>query len=119
MFRPFGSIPLKVVENGGLDWVVRVVAQIDRLSDPSEAPLLRASLLHGGDRSVIIYGANHTVADGLSLSLLLCDRLRTLGGETVVLSPVTASPSERCRSPGKTDTLPLRFTNGSDRRVER
>jgi NRPS condensation-like uncharacterized protein len=88
---PRGPIPLQVVEYAGSDWATHVAAEIERPFDPSEAPLLRATLLHGDDRSVIILCAHHTIADGLSLSFLMRDLLRTLGGETVVLSPVTAS----------------------------
>jgi hypothetical protein len=61
---PRGSIPLQVVEDAGLDWATHVAAQIERPFDPSEAPLLRATLLHGDDRSVIILCAHHTIADG-------------------------------------------------------
>jgi NRPS condensation-like uncharacterized protein len=88
---PRGSIPLHVVNDAAPTWAVHVADQVNRPFDASKAPLLRATLLHGADRSVIILCAHHAIADGLSLSYLVRDLLPALAGETVALDPETAS----------------------------
>jgi NRPS condensation-like uncharacterized protein len=86
-----GSIALDVVENATSEWTAHVAGQLDRPFDTSSAPLLRATLLHGADRSVIILCVHHSVADGLALSFLMRDVLRAFAGEPVRLSTETAS----------------------------
>src|ERR1700720_4445701 len=49
---PYGSIPLRVVENAMSEWTAHVAAQLGQPFDTSRAPLLRGTLLHGADRSV-------------------------------------------------------------------
>ena len=88
---PYGSIPLRVVENAMSEWTAHVAAQLDQPFDASRAPLLRATLLHGADRSVIILCVHHSIADGLALSVLMRDVLRAFAGEPVRLSAETAS----------------------------
>jgi NRPS condensation-like uncharacterized protein len=85
-----GSIPLHVVGNATSEWTAHVAAQLDQPFDTSRAPLLRATLLHGADRSVLILCAHHSVADGLALCFLMRDVLRALAGELVQLSTETA-----------------------------
>jgi NRPS condensation-like uncharacterized protein len=86
-----GSIPLRVVENAEAEWSRYIADELDEHFDASQAPLLRATLLHGAERSVIILSVHHSVADGLALSFLLRDLLRTFAGEAVRLSTETAS----------------------------
>src|ERR1700730_1171272 len=88
---PHGSIPLHVVENATSEWTAHVAGQLDQPFDASRAPLLRATLLHGADRSVIILCAHHSMADGLALSVLMRDVLRAFAGERVRVSAETAS----------------------------
>ena len=104
---PRGSIALHVVTNAASRWASYVAHQVQQPFDASKAPLLRATLLHGIDRSVIILCAHHAIADGLSLSYLVRDLLRTLVGEPVTLNFETA-PLEHlvCRKLG-TMALPV------------
>jgi NRPS condensation-like uncharacterized protein len=88
---PFGSIPLHVVENAMSEWTAHVAGQLDQPFDASRAPLLRATLLHGADRSVIILCVHHSIADGLALSFLIRDVLRAFACEPVRLNTETAS----------------------------
>jgi NRPS condensation-like uncharacterized protein len=88
---PHGSIPLDVIENAISEWTAHVAGQLAQPFDTSRAPLLRATLLHGADRSVIILCVHHSIADGLALSFLMRDVLRTLAGQPVRLSTETAS----------------------------
>jgi len=87
---PPGSIPLRVVANAMSEWTVHVAAQLDQPFDASKAPLLRATLLHRADRSVIILCVHHSIADALALSFLMRDVLRGFAGEPVRLSAETA-----------------------------
>jgi NRPS condensation-like uncharacterized protein len=86
-----GSIPLHVVSNVTSEWTTHVAAELDHPFDPSNAPLLRATLLHGADRSVLILCVHHSIADGLSLSFLMRDVLRTFANESVQRNTETAS----------------------------
>jgi hypothetical protein len=93
VFAPvrYGSIPLLVVENALSKWTDHVASQLDQPFDASTAPLLRATLLHTADRSVLILCVHHSIADGLALSFLMRDVLRAFAGEAVQLSAETAS----------------------------
>ena len=88
---PHGSIPLHVAENAMSEWTAHVAGQLGQPFDASRAPLLRATLLHGVDRSVIILCVHHSIADGLALSFLMRDVLRAFAGEAVRLSTESAS----------------------------
>jgi hypothetical protein len=93
MFSPVsrGSIPLHVVENAVSAWTDYVAGELARPFDAARPPLLRATLLHGRDRSVIILCVHHSIADGLALSFLLRDVLRAYADEPVRLSTETAA----------------------------
>jgi hypothetical protein len=80
--EPHGSIPLHVVNDAASKWTVHVAGQVKEPFDASQPPLLRATLLPGADRSVIILCAHHAIADGLSLSFLMRDLLRLLAKES-------------------------------------
>jgi hypothetical protein len=58
---PYRSIPLHVVENAMSEWTAHVAGQLDQPFDASRAPLLRATLLHRADRSVIILCVHHSI----------------------------------------------------------
>jgi hypothetical protein len=51
--------------------------------------LLRATLLHGEQRSIVILAAHHSIGDGLSLTFLLGDLLRAVSGLKLVRSQET------------------------------
>jgi hypothetical protein len=103
---PYGSIPLHVVENAVSDWTVYVAGQLDQPFDSSRAPLLRSTLLHDADRSVIILCAHHSIADGLSLSFLMRDVLRAFASEPVLLSRETASIEHLVAAKRATSAMP-------------
>ena len=75
-----GSIPLGVVENAVSEWTTHVAGELDQPFDALKAPLLRATLLHGVERSVIILCAHHSIVDGLALTFLMRDVLRAFAG---------------------------------------
>jgi Aldo/keto reductase family len=92
---PQGFIPMKVLAYDASGWTTEVAAQLTESFDESRPPLLRATLLHGADRSIIILAAHHSIADGLSLRLTpdttrtLRDRARAEG--TTVQSALSAA----------------------------
>jgi NRPS condensation-like uncharacterized protein len=128
---PRGSIPLRVVANAVSEWTTHVAGQLDQPFDASKAPLLRATLLHGVDRSVIILCVHHSIADGLALTFLMRDVLRAFAGEPVRLSAETASlehliaarssalamPAAEAAHPERMP-MPYRALDGSTPRVE-
>jgi hypothetical protein len=86
---PQGSIPLKVLAYDASGWTTEVAAHLTEPFDESRPPLLRATLLHSADRSIIILVAHHSIADGLSLTFLLGDLLRAVSGQELVRSQET------------------------------
>jgi len=75
------TIPLRVVETAHASWQAEVAAELATPFDPSTAPLVRATLLQGGEVSTLILVAHHAVADGMANSFLIGDLLRALSGE--------------------------------------
>src|SRR5260221_12061314 len=106
MSVPYGSIPLRVVENAMSEWTAHVAAQLDQPFDASRAPLLRVTLLYGADRSIIILCVHHSVADALALSFLMRDVLRAFAGEPVRLSAETACIEHRVAAKRTTPAMP-------------
>jgi hypothetical protein len=91
---PHGSVPLKVEQYGRSKWTEEVAAQIAQPFDELQPPLLRASLLHSAERSIIVLVAHHSIGDGVSLTFLLGDVLRAVAGQALVRSQETR-PVER------------------------
>jgi NRPS condensation-like uncharacterized protein len=96
VFKPVapGSIPLQVIENAEAEWTAHVAAQLEQRIDASKAPLLRATLLRGVERSVIILCVHHSIADGLALSFVLRNLLRALAGEAIRVDIETKSTEQ-------------------------
>ncbi|HEY2605497.1 condensation domain-containing protein [Paraburkholderia sp. RL18-103-BIB-C] len=86
MFRssPRGSVPLKVVSYDGSRWTDEVAAQLAQPIDETKPPLLRATLLHSAERSIIVLAAHHSISDGMSLTFLLGDLLRAVSGQNLL-----------------------------------
>jgi hypothetical protein len=78
---PHGSVPLKVVLYDGARWTDEVAAQLAQPFDEMRPPLLRATLLHSPQRSIIVLVAHHSISDGMSLTFLLGDLLRSVSGQ--------------------------------------
>jgi hypothetical protein len=125
-----GAIPLEVVYHAPTDWTAIAAAQLARPFDPSQAPLMRAALVYGVERSTIILCAHHSIADGLSLTYFFRDLLRAVAGETVILKQegsdlehlverrfaATGAPSQSSSADGRPVSralTPYRKSNGS------
>lgn len=89
---PAVSIPLRIVL---LDRINDVEHEIKReFSAPfgtGDASLIKAALLHGKERSIIIITVHHVIADGLSLMHFMRDLLDAMVGKH--LSPLELQPA--------------------------
>ncbi|WP_324678565.1 condensation domain-containing protein [Hymenobacter sp. GOD-10R] len=75
-------IPLRVVHVAqNYRWEQEVEKELSVRFDTAEGPLLRVVLLQKPDSTVLILAANHTVADGTSLSYLTRDLLLAVTGK--------------------------------------
>jgi hypothetical protein len=86
---PHGSVPLQVKPYGASTWTGEAAAQVAQPFDERNPPLMRATLLHGEERSIIVLVAHHSIGDGLSLTFLLGDLLRAMAGQPLVRSQET------------------------------
>ncbi|MCF0064431.1 condensation domain-containing protein [Dyadobacter chenwenxiniae] len=75
-------IPLRVVHaQQGYRWQQEVEKELSVRFNTEEGPLLRVVLVQNTDSTVLILVANHTVADGTSLSVLTRDILLAVTGK--------------------------------------
>ena len=58
------------------------------------APLARAVLLHGSERSVFLLAISHSIADGMSALIFIHDVLAVLSGKSLEPLPMPASAEE-------------------------
>src|SRR5262245_13042543 len=86
-------IPLRVVHDDPQSrWEVEVAAELATPFALSDAPLVRAVLIHAADNAAFTLVAHHSIADGMSLAHAVSDTLRALSG--AVLEPLPLSPSQ-------------------------
>jgi hypothetical protein len=79
-------IPLRVVQvEQNYRWEQEVEKELSVRFNTAEGPLLRVVLLQKPDSTVLILAANHTVADGTSLSYLTRDLLLAVTGKELAL----------------------------------
>jgi hypothetical protein len=88
---PHGAVPLQVKPYGSSSWTDEAAAQVAQPFDELNPPLMRATLLHGEARSIIVLVAHHSIGDGLSLTALLGDLLRAMAGQPLVRSEETTA----------------------------
>ncbi|MBN3754417.1 condensation protein [Paraburkholderia sp. Tr-20389] len=86
---PHGAVPLQVKPYESTKWTDEAAAQVAQPFDELNPPLMRATLLHGEERSIIVLVAHHSIADGVSLTSLLGDLLRAMAGQPLVRSQET------------------------------
>lgn len=85
-------IPLRVVQaEQNYQWEHEVEKELSVRFNTAEGPLLRVVLVQKPDSTVLIMAANHTVADGTSLSYLTRDILLTVTGQELALLEPQAS----------------------------
>lgn len=86
-----GRIPLRTVEAFDASWEAMVGQELATPFAPHAAPLVRAVLIRGDARSILILAAHHAVADGMSLAYLVRDILRALAAAPLEVLPMLSS----------------------------
>ena len=92
--RTHRPIPLRAVEASDGSWEAVVGHELATPFDPSAAPLVRAVLIKGDDRCVLVLVAHHSVADGLSLVYIIRDMLRAFGTVPLDVLPMLPCPDD-------------------------
>jgi hypothetical protein len=81
-------IPLRIAEAPGLaNWLLEMARELATPFNAEQAPLARCVLMHEEDKSVFIFSAHHSIADGLSVAYVVRDLLHALGGEKLEALP--------------------------------
>ncbi|OBH56588.1 hypothetical protein A5685_07655 [Mycobacterium colombiense] len=81
-------VELTVRRGPELAWQSAAAEELSRPFDRSRAPLMRALLLQSAWRSALLLTFDHTVADGISSTVVLRDVIAALNGEALTSSPV-------------------------------
>lgn len=91
--EPTIPIPLRIVEGNAVQQLEMEIAR--EISTPfyssSQAPLVRATLLHEERRCIVILVAHHSIVDAISLTYAIRDLLNALAGKPLEPLPVPAS----------------------------
>ena len=89
-------IPLRIVEGNAEQQLESEIAReiSTPFHSPSQAPLVRAAVLHEKKRSIVILAAHHSIADGISLAYAIRDLVHALAGEALDALPVPPSHEE-------------------------
>ena len=88
-------IPLVVRRRASpLQWQAEFEDEIATPFNASESPLMRAQLLLGDDRCVLILTTHHSIADGMAILYVIRDLLQALSGEKLVPLSVPRSQDE-------------------------
>ncbi|OMC22423.1 hypothetical protein [Mycobacterium colombiense] len=87
-------VELTVRRGPELAWQGAAAEELSRPFDRSRAPLVRALLLQSAWCSALVLTFDHTVADGISSTVVLRDVIAALNGEALTSSPVP-QPQER------------------------
>jgi hypothetical protein len=82
-----GPIALSVHETDPTQWQPYALAELGWPFDQGKGPLVRATLLVGADRSTVLLTFDHTIADGISSSLVMDDLVRALNGAQLDCQP--------------------------------
>lgn len=81
-------VELTVRRGPELAWQAAAAEELTRPFDRSRAPLIRALLLQSAWRSAVLLTFDHTVADGISSTVVLRDVIAALNGEALTSLPV-------------------------------
>jgi hypothetical protein len=93
------SIPLRIIhDRNPAHWTKVVESELATPFDTERAPLLRTTLLHRPERSVLVLSAHPTISDGVSLSFLVRDIVRALANEQLHPLPTPRSIDQLTRS---------------------
>src|SRR5882672_4617316 len=93
-------IPLRIVPGDALQgWEDEMETELSVPFPVEEALLVRAVLLHEAHRATILITVHHSIADGLSVALVVRDILEALSGKPLKLLPVPQPQEDLCPPP--------------------
>jgi Condensation domain len=95
--HPELRIPLQIVPGDALQgWEDKMETELSTPFPVEDALLVRAVLLHEAHRATILLTAHHSVADGLSVALIVRDILEALSGKPLEALPVPQPQEDLC-----------------------
>jgi hypothetical protein len=93
-------IPLQIVPGDALQgWEDKMETELSTPFPVEDALLVRAVLLHEAHRATILLTAHHSIADGLSVALIVRDILEALSGKPLEALPVPQPQEDLCPPP--------------------
>jgi hypothetical protein len=101
-FRPLPElrIPLQIGPgNAPQGWEDTMEAELSTPFPVEDALLVRAVLLHEAHRATILLTVHHSIADGLSVALIVRDILEALSGKPLKALPVPQPQEDLCPPP--------------------
>jgi hypothetical protein len=83
------KIPLNILQTDSLShWEETLAQEISLPIDPISSPLIRASVVQGEGRTILILVIHHAIADGLSMVEVIRDLLNVVNGSSTDNSPL-------------------------------
>jgi hypothetical protein len=93
-------IPLQIVPEDALQgWEDEMETELSTPFPVEDALLVRAVLLHKAHRATILLTVHHSIADGLSVALIVRDILEVLSGKPLEALPVPQPQEDLCPPP--------------------
>src|SRR5260370_23594833 len=97
---PDPRIPVQIVPGDALQgWEDTMETELSTPLPVADALLVRAVLLHEAHRATIVLTVHHSIADGLSVALIVRDILEALSGKPLEALPVPQSQEDLCPPP--------------------
>lgn len=85
-------IPMRVLDGRfAASWEDEMGKEVSTMISADHAPLLRTVLIHEAERSIFIITAHHSISDGVSMTVALCDLVRAFSGEQLERRPLPPS----------------------------
>jgi hypothetical protein len=93
-------IPLQIIQGDALKgWEQEMETELSTPLPPKDALLVRAVLIHETHRATILLTVHHSIADGLSVALIVRDILEALSGRQLEPLPVPKAQEDLCPPP--------------------
>jgi NRPS condensation-like uncharacterized protein len=113
------TIPLRVIQghNATERWESEAERELSIPFDPTQAPLVRAVLLHEAERSVCLFVSHHSVFDGRAVTFIIRDLLQALAGAALDPLPILRSHEEilGLAPEAKNDIVPAHQPEATDK----
>jgi hypothetical protein len=97
-------IPLEIIPGDALQgWEDEMETELSTPFPVKDALLVRAVLLHEAHRAMILLTVHHSIADGISVALIVRDILEALSGKPLEALPVPQPQEDLCPPPTITE----------------